>query len=133
MKEDNLTDMQIYVTKNEGTEPPYKNEYFDHFEEGIYVDIYNGEVLFSSKDKFDSKCGWPSFTKSVNELEYRDDFKLLQKRTEVRSSSSDSHLGHVFNDGPKGMPRYCINSAAIKFIPKEEMEKDYPEYLALFE
>jgi peptide-methionine (R)-S-oxide reductase len=129
-----ITDFQIYVTKQEGTEPPYENEYHDLFDDGIYVDIYNGEVLFSSKDKFDSHCGWPSFTKPVSKLEYKDDFKLWSKRTEVRSPSSDSHLGHVFDDGPNGLPRYCINSAAIEFIPKEQMvERGYESYLVLFE
>jgi len=128
-----ITDFQIYVTKQEGTEPPYENEYHDLFDEGIYVDIYNGEVLFSSLDKFDSHCGWPSFTKPVSKLEYREDFKLWSKRTEVRSPSSDSHLGHVFDDGPNGLPRYCINSAAIEFIPKDQMvERGYESYLELF-
>jgi peptide-methionine (R)-S-oxide reductase len=128
-----ITDFQIYVTKQEGTEPPYENEYHDLFDDGIYVDIYNGEVLFSSLDKFDSHCGWPSFTKPVSKLEYREDFKLWSKRTEVRSPSSDSHLGHVFDDGPNGLPRYCINSAAIEFIPKDQMaERGYESYLELF-
>lgn len=129
-----ITNFQIYVTKQEGTEPPYENEYHDLFDEGIYVDIYNGEVLFSSKDKFDSHCGWPSFTKPVSKLEYKDDHKLWSKRTEVRSPSSDSHLGHVFDDGPNGLPRYCINSAAIEFIPREQMvERGYESYLNLFD
>lgn len=129
-----LSEMQIYVTKHEGTEPPFENEYNDLFDDGIYIDLYTGEVLFSSKDKFDSHCGWPSFTKPVTELEFKDDFKLWSKRTEVRSPSSDSHLGHVFDDGPNGLPRYCINSAAIEFVPKEQMkERGYEKYLTLFE
>lgn len=129
-----LTELQIHVTKHEGTEPPYENEYHDLFDEGVYIDLYTGEVLFSSKDKFDSHCGWPSFTKPVTDLEYKDDFKLWSKRTEVRSPSSDSHLGHVFDDGPNGLPRYCINSAAIEFVPKDQMkERGYEKYLSLFE
>lgn len=129
-----LTELQIQVTKHEATEPPYRNEYYDLFDDGIYVDLYTGEVLFSSKDKFDSHCGWPSFTKPVGDIEYKEDYKLLQPRVEVRSKGSDSHLGHVFDDGPNGQPRYCINSAAIRFIPKDEMKKEgYESFLSLFE
>lgn len=134
---DNLTEMQKYVTQHEGTEKPFENEYWDNHEEGIYVDVVSGEPLFSSTDKFDSGTGWPSFTKPIQDhnIKTKSDTKLFAQRTEVRSSSGDSHLGHVFTDGPKdkGGNRYCINSAAMKFIPKAEMEaKGYGEYLSLF-
>jgi methionine-R-sulfoxide reductase len=133
----NLTDMQKYVTQHEGTERAFDNEYWDNHEEGIYVDVVTGEPLFSSTDKYDSGTGWPSFTKPISDhhIKTKTDRKLFMERTEVRSSSGDSHLGHVFPDGPKehGGTRYCINSAAMKFIPKDQLEdKGYGEYLFLF-
>lgn len=131
-----LTKMQYHVTQENGTEPPFQNEYWDNKKEGIYVDIVSGEPLFSSLDKFDSGCGWPSFTKPLKPTEVieKTDLSHGMVRTEVRGKESDSHLGHVFPDGPKptGL-RYCINSAALRFIPKEDLEKEgYGEFLSLF-
>jgi peptide-methionine (R)-S-oxide reductase len=132
-----LTPEQFRVTQHSGTERPFENAFWDHDEPGIYVDIVSGEPLFSSLDKFDSHCGWPSFTKPLNSenVEERHDNTHGMTRTEVRSSHGDSHLGHVFDDGPSdaGGLRYCINSASLRFIPFDELESEgYGEYRKLF-
>jgi peptide methionine sulfoxide reductase msrA/msrB len=132
-----LTPMQYRVTQEAATEPPFQNAYWDEHRDGLYLDIVSGEVLFSSKDKFDSACGWPSFTKPVEgaKVVEKRDATLGMVRTEVRSGQGDSHLGHVFDDGPrdKGGLRYCINSASLRFIPVQDLEKEgYGRYLPLF-
>ena len=132
-----LNPIQYHVTQENGTEPPFANPYWNEKREGIYVDIVSGKPLFSSRDKFDSGCGWPSFTKPIDAslVREKEDLSHHMQRTEVRSTDSDSHLGHVFPDGPRdqGGLRYCINSAAMRFIAKEDLEKEgYGELLALF-
>jgi methionine-R-sulfoxide reductase len=133
---DKLTPEQYRVTQHEGTEPPFRNAYWDNHEPGIYVDVVSGEPLFSSLDKFDSGTGWPSFTKPLEteNVTTRSDRSHLMRRTEVRSRFGDSHLGHVFEDGPDptGL-RYCMNSASMRFIPVERLEAEgYGKYLPLF-
>jgi peptide-methionine (R)-S-oxide reductase len=133
-----LSPEEFQVTQRNGTERPFENAYWDHDEPGIYVDIVSGEPLFSSLDKFNSSCGWPSFTRPVeaDNVEERSDGSHGMDRTEVRSSHGDSHLGHLFDDGPKdaGGLRYCINSASLRFIPLDELEgAGYGKYLELFE
>jgi methionine-R-sulfoxide reductase len=133
-----LTPEQYRVTQLCGTEPPFQNEYWDNHRAGIYVDVVSGEPLFSSLDKFDSGSGWPSFTKPIDKshLHEKTDTSHGMERNEVRSNKSDSHLGHVFDDGPtdKGGMRYCINSAALRFVPVEKLkEEGYGEFLPLFE
>ena len=131
-----LTPIQYQVTKHNATEPPFQNEYWNHEEEGIYVDIISGEPLFSSKDKYDAGCGWPSFTKPLrqSEIEEKLDTTHGMRRIEIRSKTADSHLGHVFDDGPAPTgARYCINSASLRFVPKEKLkEEGFEQYLGLF-
>lgn len=132
-----LSDIQYRVTQENATERPFSSEYDKKKDEGIYVDVVTGEPLFSSKDKYDAGCGWPSFTKPIDKTMVKEklDESMFMDRTEVRSSIADSHLGHVFEDGPKdkGGHRYCINGAALKFIPKKDLEKEgYGEFLHLF-
>ena len=133
-----LSTIQYKVTQENATEPPFLNEYYDNFKEGIYVDIVSLDPLFISDSKFDSGCGWPAFSKPIDRslISENIDRSHGMVRTEVRSKSSNSHLGHVFCDGPEelGGLRYCINSASLKFIPKEKMkEEGYEEYLSLFD
>lgn len=133
-----LTPMQYQVTQLNGTEPPFRNEFWNNQREGLYVDIVSGKALFSSRDQYDAGCGWPSFTRPVDAAEVleRTDLTHGMRRTEVRSRDADSHLGHVFPDGPRetGGLRYCINSASLRFIPKEDLDKEgYGDYRHLFE
>ncbi|WP_163654015.1 peptide-methionine (R)-S-oxide reductase MsrB [Listeria sp. PSOL-1] len=132
-----LSDLEYRVTQEDATEPPFKNRYYKNSEPGIYVDIVSHKPLFSSLDQYDAGCGWPSFTKPIesNEITEAFDERFGMRRTEVRSKTADSHLGHVFTDGPKdqGGLRYCINSAAMRFIPFQDLEKaGYGEYQKLF-
>ncbi|QLL78854.1 peptide-methionine (R)-S-oxide reductase MsrB [Ligilactobacillus saerimneri] len=132
---EHLTPLQYKVTQEAGTEAPFTGKYDNFFEDGIYVDVVSGEPLFSSLDKYDSGCGWPAFTKPLVKLQEKRDQSFGMERTEVRSKGADSHLGHVFCDGPVdcGGLRYCINSAALRFIPVADLEKEgYGEYRHLF-
>ena len=133
-----LTDSQFRVTQKDGTEPPFRNEYWNNHEPGIYVDVVSGQPLFSSTDKYDSGTGWPSFTRPIapDAVRTETDRSLWMTRTEVRSAGADSHLGHIFDDGPAeaGGQRYCMNSAALRFIPVSELEtQGYGQYRSLFD
>ncbi|GAF40803.1 methionine-R-sulfoxide reductase [Agrilactobacillus composti DSM 18527 = JCM 14202] len=131
-----LTPEQYAVTQQAATEHPFTGEYDNFFEPGIYVDVVSGEPLFSSKDKFDAGCGWPAFSKPIVKLQEKRDRSLFVERTEVKSPQAQSHLGHVFSDGPidRGGLRYCINSAALKFIPKNQLKTaGYGDYVQLFD
>ncbi|HEY6800496.1 MAG TPA: peptide-methionine (R)-S-oxide reductase MsrB [Agromyces sp.] len=132
-----LTDMQYRVTQQDGTEPPFRNPYWNNHAPGIYVDVVSGQPLFSSVDKYDSGTGWPSFTRPIDPdaVTTKTDWKLLVPRTEVRSSGADSHLGHVFRDGPReaGGLRYCMNSAALRFVAVDELDDEgYGSYRSIF-
>ena len=132
-----LTDAQYRVTQDDGTEPAFRNRYWDNHDDGIYVDVVSGQPLFSSHDKYESGTGWPSFSKPIepDAVRSKTDWKLFMPRTEVRSSGADSHLGHVFDDGPveDGGLRYCMNSAAMRFVPADELEAEgYGQYRSLF-
>lgn len=138
MDASHLSEKEKYITLHDGTEPPFKNEYWDHHEPGIYVDKISGDPLFSSTDKFDSGSGWPSFTKPINPklVSQLQDDKLGMRRTEVRSNKADAHLGHVFDDGPveSGGQRYCINSASLRFVHKDDLAAEgYGDYTSLFD
>lgn len=138
MDASHLSDKQKYVTLHDGTEPPFQNKYWNHKEPGIYVDAISGEPLFSSTDKFDSGTGWPSFTKPIDPdlVQHLQDDSLGMTRTEARSTKADAHLGHVFNDGPpeSGGQRYCINSASLKFVHKDDLRAEgYGQFASLFE
>ncbi len=133
-----LTPMQYQVTQLNATEPPFRNEFWNNTEEGLYVDVVSGQPLFSSRDQYDAGCGWPSFTRPLNpeEIVEKTDLSHGMRRVEVRSQTADSHLGHVFSDGPEetGGLRYCINSASLRFIPKVDLDKEgYGAYRRLFE